>query len=213
MKRTWMGTMVLAALLSAGMFARAEEAPDQGVIEGTSLSWPTGRTIEVWPDGGGEPMKLRPRWIGGAPKDGGHLDEAIAEQLKAVAEGSRVRIEWVAEEGPRVVGVKVLEPADTEGGTVEGTVIATQRNALILSVGEPGRAMRVMPQWLGGTPKDGGHLDEATLEQVRDTPVGSTVRVEWIYSERPRIKAMEILKRGEEPTDDADRERASEQAE
>jgi len=188
------GFVLLMFLLSPVV---AEDAPKTGVVEGTSLSWPTGKFIMVWADDEDEPVKLRPRWVEGEGEEKGKYEQAVFDQLKEIDEGSRVRVAWIEEKGPRIVSIKVVEPADTEGGTARGKVIETQRTSLIVRT-EAGPVLRFSPKWVPGEGDEKGHLDETMLEQVKATPVGSMVEIEWTYDQRPRIESMTVT-----PPDDA----------
>ena len=60
------------------------------------------------------------------------------------------------------------------------------------------KARKYTPQWKGGLPKDGGGFDKDTLARIKDVPVNSRVRLEWVFQERPRVVKLEILKKADD---------------
>src|SRR5215213_3274003 len=75
-----------------------------GVVTEKGDTW-----IEVKADGEEKPRKYVPHWRGGPPADGGGPDKKIVAELKKVPLKSRVRLEWVFEERPRVEKIEVLK--------------------------------------------------------------------------------------------------------
>jgi hypothetical protein len=80
-------------------------------------------------------------------------------------------------------------------GTVVGVVTAKAENWIEVRADGEEKGRRYTPHWRGGLPKDGGGLDKPTLELIRKTAVGSRVRLEWSFHERPRIEKLEVLKK------------------
>ena len=81
-------------------------------------------------------------------------------------------------------------------GTAEGVVRELEfRQGAFVLVTEDGRE-RYVPRWLGGSPMDGGGLDQDMLEQVRHLREGARVRIEWMYDERRRVTSLEVLDEG-----------------
>jgi hypothetical protein len=96
------------------------------------------------------------------------------------------------------------EPAKEEkrGGTVTGTVTAKgdpakKENWIEVKADGEGKGRRYVPHWRGGLPKDGGGPDKDIVAQIKEVPIGSRVRIEWSFQERPRVEKIEVLKKGE----------------
>jgi hypothetical protein len=64
--------------------------------------------IEVKADGEEKARRYVPRWVGGAPADGGGPDKAMVKVFSGLKIGSRVEVEWEYEERFRAVRVRVL---------------------------------------------------------------------------------------------------------
>lgn len=90
--------------------AEGKEAKRSGTVMGTVTAkgeaW-----IEVKADGEEKARRYHPRWIGGAPKDGGGPDKEMVKAIREVKMDSRVRLQWEFEERPRVVKLEVLKAA------------------------------------------------------------------------------------------------------
>jgi hypothetical protein len=96
------------------------------------------------------------------------------------------------------------EPAKGEkrGGTVTGTVTAKgdpakKENWIEVKADGEEKGRRYVPHWRGGLPKDGGGPDKEIVAQIKEVPIGSRVRIEWSFQERPRVEKIEVLKKGE----------------
>lgn len=63
------------------------------------------RWIEITPEGG-KPQRFRPRWIGGAPADGGGPDKSMLQLLGKQTVGAKVALTWELPEGKRVIDIK-----------------------------------------------------------------------------------------------------------
>jgi hypothetical protein len=83
-------------------------------------------------------------------------------------------------------------------GTVVGVVTAKGETWIEVKADGEERARRYMPHWRGGAPKDGGGPDKKIVAEIKDVPVGSRVRLEWSFQERPRVEKLEVLKRAGE---------------
>lgn len=87
-------------------------------------------------------------------------------------------------------------------GTVVGVVTAKGENWIEVKADGEAKARRYVPHWRGGAPAQGGGPDKAMVAQIRATPVGSRVRLEWEFEERARVVKLELLKKaGEQPQD------------
>ena len=81
-----------------------------GVVAGKGEAY-----VEVKADGEAKARKYVPHWVGGAPAQGGGPDKAMVKTIRELKVGSRVRLDWVFEERPRVVRIEVLRPAERKG--------------------------------------------------------------------------------------------------
>src|SRR2546430_2532818 len=114
--------LLSAVVLALGLAASAQDKKDKkdeerkGTVTGgvtakgedKSPGW-----VEVKADGEEKARKYVPHWRGGNPPGGG-LDKEMVAELKKVAVGSRVRVEWVADERVRVDKIEVLKKGDSE---------------------------------------------------------------------------------------------------
>jgi hypothetical protein len=123
--------------------------------------------------------------------------------LKTIRElevGSRIKLEWKFDERQRVVKVEVLKkPAKEDSkkeeakgaekkGTVVGTLTAKGDNWIEVKADGEEKARRYVLHF-GGT--------KELLAAMRDTPLNSRVRVEWLHFERLRVLKMEVVKSAE----------------
>ncbi len=65
--------------------------------------------IEVKAAGEEKGRKFVPRWIGGAPAQGGGLDKAMLKTFSELKVGSRLEVEWTFDERLRAVKITVLQ--------------------------------------------------------------------------------------------------------
>jgi hypothetical protein len=56
------------------------------------------------------------------------------------------------------------------------------------------RPRRYVPEWKDGSPAQGGGFDKEMLKIIKELKVGSRVRLEWKFDERPRVVKVEVLK-------------------
>jgi hypothetical protein len=87
--------------------AQQEKPPAQkagsfvGVVTGKGESW-----IAIRPDGEHESQKFIPRWVGGAPNQGGGFDKDALRAIAEIAVGSHVSVTWIWDEHYRLTGLK-----------------------------------------------------------------------------------------------------------
>jgi RNA polymerase sigma-70 factor (ECF subfamily) len=79
--------------------ADAMKTGTTGVSEGVIVSSEKGKLVLHTKDGN---LLFMPRWHGGAPKDGGGLDQEVLARLTKFAVGDHVRIAWTWEERRRI---------------------------------------------------------------------------------------------------------------
>ncbi|HVK13957.1 MAG TPA: hypothetical protein VM597_34765 [Gemmataceae bacterium] len=196
----------VAWLLAAGLIglalspAPADDSKKDEKRKGTVTGVVTkkddaGKWIEVKADGEEKGRKYVPHWRGGAPADGGGPDKKMLAEIKKVTLKSRVRLEWTFEERPRVEKIEVLkagEGEETRKGSVTGVVTARGENWVEVKADGEEKARRYVPHF-PGRPEG---TDKATLDLMRTTPVGSRVKLDWLFAERPRVMKIEVLKKG-----------------
>jgi hypothetical protein len=105
---------LLAALLGLAGTSAAQDKKDEnrkGTVTGV-VTAKGDNFIEVKADGEEKARRYVPQWKGGLPKDGGGPDKTMLAEIKKVAVNSRVRIEWLFEERPRVMKIEVLKKPD-----------------------------------------------------------------------------------------------------
>jgi hypothetical protein len=93
--------------------------------------------------------------------------------------------------GPRTAAE---EQDEGRGGTVVGVLEGKGENHIELKADGEERARRYVPRWVGGLPKDGGGPDKEMVKAIRELKVGSRLRIEWKFEERPRVLKIEVLK-------------------
>lgn len=79
---------------------------------------------------------------------------------------------------------------EARGGKTVGVV--TSKGEAFIEVRSDGeeKPRRYMPNWVGGA---GGGLDKAMLQTIGRTTVGSRVKLDWRFDERPRVTKIEAI--------------------
>jgi RNA polymerase sigma factor (sigma-70 family) len=184
LKKTMVSALVGAALTaSVAPAAEGDKGTVIGILTAKGENW-----IEVRADGDKDAKRYRPRWLGGAPQDGGGLDKPVLDSFKKLFVPNRVKLDWVIAEGPRVTAVEAIVPAE-KSGTVEGEVTAKGENWVEVKGGD-GAVNRYSPRWIGGLPKDGGGPDKDAIRAIGEVKPGDKVRLEWVYDERLRVVSI-----------------------
>jgi hypothetical protein len=80
-------------------------------------------------------------------------------------------------------------------GTVTGVVSAKGPNWIEVTADGEEKGRKYVPHWKGGLPRDGGGPDKDMLARIKETPLKSRVRLEWVFEERPRVVKIEVLKK------------------
>jgi hypothetical protein len=83
---------------------------------------------------------------------------------------------------------------EKRGGTVVGEVTAKKTNMIAVKADGEEKAREYVPHWVGGLPKDGGGPDKKMVAEIAKVKVGSRVKIQWEFEERPRVLKIEILK-------------------
>ncbi len=91
-------------------------------------------------------------------------------------------------------GDKKAEPAEKRKGTVAGVVTARGDTFLEVKADGEEKARKYTPRWVGGVPAKGGGFDKDIVKQISQLKVGSRVRIEWEFDERPRVIRIELLR-------------------
>ena len=96
------------------------------------------------------------------------------------------------------VGKAQEKKADERRGEVVGVAVAKSGFWVEVKADGEEKARRYVPHWRGGAPKDGGGPDKEMVAKLKEVPVNSRVRLEWVFEERPRVEKIEVLKKGDE---------------
>ena len=83
-------------------------------------------------------------------------------------------------------GVRWVSGMFEGSGSFTGEVTAIGKKWIEVKPAE-GKALRLIPPWRGGMPRDGGGLDKAMLEKIYAQKVGTKVRLSWKIDERKRV--------------------------
>lgn len=169
-----------------------------GVVTAKGDGW-----IEVKADGEEKARKYVPHWRGGNPSEGGGFDKATVAKIKETPLHSRVQLEWVFDERPRVEKLEVLKKADAgqdakRSGSVSGEIKSKkdQNNNVVIEVLAPGEE-KARAYFVQHDPKIKGPLPDV-LKLVRAASVGDKVSIDWEATNHgPAIVKFEVLKKGE----------------
>jgi hypothetical protein len=106
--------------------------------------------------------------------------------------------------GVLLIGLALAAPAqdkkdakkeEVRKGTVTGMVTAKGDAFIEVKADGEEKARRYVPHWRGGAPAQGGGPDKDMVAKIKETPLQSRVRIEWVFEERPRVEKIEILKK------------------
>lgn len=107
--------------------------------------------------------------------------------VELTGEWGTARLTAGAEETFRVLKGKTPE---ARGGKIIGVVAGKGETFIeVRSDGEE-TPRRYLPNWVGGA---GGGLDKAMLQAIGRTQVGSRVKLDWKFDERPRVTKLEAI--------------------
>ena len=117
----------------------------------------------------------------------GHTKRVTA--LKTVPKGTTQPVDdsgTPLADKPKDTTVKTVETyKEGDEGTASGTVEdRTETSVTVLTNDDPPRHMKFSPKWVGGSPADGGGLDQAMQKAMAALKPGQKVTVKWIYQER-----------------------------
>lgn len=83
---------------------------------------------------------------------------------------------------------------EKRGGTISGIVTAKEKNVIEIKADGEEKARKYVPKWVGGAPASGGGPDKKMLEEIAKVKIGSRVKIQWEFEERPRVLKIEVLK-------------------
>jgi hypothetical protein len=182
---------------AAGKGEERRKGTVTGVVTAKGESW-----IEVKGDGEEKARRYVPHWRGGAPAAGGGPDKEMVDRIKKVPLKSRVKLEWVFEERPRVEKIEVLGTGaghskdGKRSGTIAGEVKSkkAQGKNVVIEVLAPGEE-KARSYFVQFDPKIKGPIPEV-LSAVRAADVGDQVLFDWEATNHgPAIVKFEVRKK------------------
>jgi hypothetical protein len=103
--------------------------------------------------------------------------------------------------GVSLAGGEKKDPKEKEkakrSGTVVGVLTAKGDNFVEVKADGEEKARKYVPHWRGGNPDKGGGPDKEMVKIIKSLKVGSRVRLEWEFDERPRVIRIEVIKNAE----------------
>jgi hypothetical protein len=91
-------------------------------------------------------------------------------------------------------GQEKQEERARKSGAVVGVLTAKGQAWIEVKADGEEKARRYVPNWVGAGPPEGGP-DKAVVKVINGLKVGSRLRVEWQFDERPRVVKIEVLRR------------------
>ena len=88
--------------------------------------------------------------------------------------------------------------ATEDSGSTEG-MLTSKGEYFLMVKPESQEALKFVPYWRGGLPRDGGGFDKDTLQSIKDVKSGSKVRVSWKQDDFKRIVKVEVLEQPKPP--------------
>jgi len=191
-----------------GKAAERGEGARKGVVTGVVTA--KGKTwIEVKGDGEERARRYVPHWRGDAPASGGGPDKEVVAKIAEVRVHSRVQLDWVFEERPRVEKIEVLGNGPDAGkdapdhgkrsGTIAGEVKSKKQlgENVAIEVLAPGEE-KARSYHVKYDPKAKGPIPEV-LGAVRAAGVGDQVTFDWEATHHgPAIVRFEVQKKADE---------------
>ena len=191
-----------------GKAAERDEGARKGVVTGVVTA--KGKTwIEVKGDGEERARRYVPHWRGGAAASGGGPDQEVVARIAEVPVHSRVQLDWVFEERPRIEKIEVLGHGPDAGkdapghekrsGSIAGEVKSKKPlgENVAIEVLAPGEE-KARSYCVKHDPKAKGPLAEV-LRAVRAAGVGDQVTFDWEATHHgPAIVRFEVQKKADE---------------
>jgi len=135
-----------------------------------------------------------------------NLPTELAEDgLRVKGEGHELEVTTIQQWGIpiEIENIEVIDDDPTpepepgtetkEGGEIEGVLVAKGKHNDSIEVrldGDEG-VKKYVPHWIGGSPSDGGGLDNAIIQQIAELYIGNRVLVHWEHDERLRVVSVE----------------------
>jgi len=91
------------------------------------------------------------------------------------------------------VAITAEEQKAPTTGTLTGILTAKGSNWIEVKADGEQDAVRYIPYWRGGMPKDGGGFDKAMLETINKLVVPNRVKLSWEKQEHLRIVSVDML--------------------
>lgn len=82
---------------------------------------------------------------------------------------------------------------DSKAGEIEGLLIEKGKNFILVIPDGGKEAIKYIPEWIGGNPKDGGGLKKDTLEKMKKLIVPNRVWIKWKFEEHNRVLDVKVL--------------------
>jgi hypothetical protein len=82
---------------------KSEGGTMTGIVKAVGDNW-----IDVKAPDAEDAKHFIPRWIGGMPAKGGHLEESILKKIRELKVGDKVELKWMFEEHNRVLEIKKI---------------------------------------------------------------------------------------------------------
>src|SRR5438874_5442618 len=116
---------------------------------------------------------------------------------------ARIRYAWLSAVGVLLLGLCAASADDKKDekerkGTVTGVVTARGDAWIEVKADGEEKARQYVPHWRGKNPSEGGGFDKPMLAKLKEVPVNSRVRLEWVADERVRVDKIEVLKKPDE---------------
>ena len=101
-------------------------------------------------------------------------------------------------------------PEEGKKGVTIGKLVKKDGKSIEVQADGEEKARRYVPHWRGGAPNKGGGLDKEMIASFKKLKVGSRVRIEWVFEERPRVEKVEILKEKDKKDKDEKKDKKEE---
>lgn len=85
--------------------------------------------------------------------------------------------------------------AEEKSGELEGLLVSKNKSGKWIEFIADGsdKAVKYIPEWVGGNPKDGGGLKKETIEAISKIPAPNRVLLKWKDEEHLRVVEIKIL--------------------
>ena len=80
---------------------------------------------------------------------------------------------------------------DPAAQKLQGLLVAKGADWVEIIPDQEEKAVRYLPRWVGGLPKDGGGFDKDMMKTISQFKVGDKVKISWTMEEHQRIDTIE----------------------